>query len=777
MNKTSRNSLLLMLLFAFSFIYRVALMLRETFPPGADIGLHNSVIYSITQSGNTDFLWNYFHMGGGSSVTFPGYHIFTSYVVLLTGLPDYVAQALVVSLFSSLIVLVAFLLTRKVWGASAGLLVAFLVAVSRFDMEMLMWGGYPNVITLMLIPLAFYLFLEKDKFSLVPFLAVTSLVTGAIFLTHSLSSVMFIVITVATVFFGTLFAKHTGERRTSLFVWIVPLILGAIVIAPFLIQVAPAYLSSDASTFTGGVEAIRLALLSTKVLPLDLVIPLLACVFLFFLYSKRYIGKYVSVPIILLVLWTLIPAALTQGYLVGFYTDYNRFLYFVLLPIITLIGVSIFHGAEFFAQASDWLLQMAKNTPQVRMNKYKSVTRLMPHLTRKNLLVVFVSVFVVTAFLMVPVFVVPEKGIQVQEFYQLMNQPEYDAIEWAKQNTAQGSVFVTDAQYGWWLGGFSERPTISAVDPQYLTNSREFEPATAARYLLDTDYLVDNGLIQVREDGGYIGRHNPEFLAKLKDTYFPYPFFNFDNSLTEVSFRAGNETEQVLTVFLSTVPVADMHMDVVDKSSASIYVTQSNKYFNFTQITNIYQGLQFANMTIVVIANDPTVTFDHVRFTLPTKGSYFLAEDLKTVGQFDKYMKVAGQVIFTKAMPTCSDLNGYLLMDYNLATQTAAEMKFSVGVYPFEPNPELTLKSPAGEWTEYYRRLLVDFVGNYTVSQGDVPLEWEAFDYQQAIANHSVAYVVVRDVEQIPRFAKDPTFSLVFINNDVAIFQVRKDLS
>ena len=74
-----------MLIFAFGFVYRMVLMLRETFPPGADIGLHNSIIHSITQGGNVDFLYNYYHMGGGSSVTFPGYHIFTSYLILVTG--------------------------------------------------------------------------------------------------------------------------------------------------------------------------------------------------------------------------------------------------------------------------------------------------------------------------------------------------------------------------------------------------------------------------------------------------------------------------------------------------------------------------------------------------------------------------------------------------------------------------------------------------------------------------------------------------------------------
>ena len=96
-----------------------------------------------------------------------------------------------------------------------------------------------------------------------------------------------------------------------------------------------------------------------------------------------------------------------------------------------------------------------------------------------------------------------------------MDNPGYQAIQWAKQNTPPGSVFVSDALYGWWLGGFAERPTLSAVEPQYLTVARELDPALNASQLLDTDYMIDNGYIQVREDGGYLARHNPEFLAIL----------------------------------------------------------------------------------------------------------------------------------------------------------------------------------------------------------------------------------------------------------------------
>ena len=56
MFKATRKHILLLLIFVFAFAYRMILMLWSSYPPGADIGLHNSVINSITQSGNTNFL-------------------------------------------------------------------------------------------------------------------------------------------------------------------------------------------------------------------------------------------------------------------------------------------------------------------------------------------------------------------------------------------------------------------------------------------------------------------------------------------------------------------------------------------------------------------------------------------------------------------------------------------------------------------------------------------------------------------------------------------------
>ena len=100
-------------------------------------------------------------------------------------------------------------------------------------------------------------------------------------------------------------------------------------------------------------------------------------------------------------------------------------------------------------------------------------------------------------FVALPIFMGPvyNAGQTIQNFYQTMDNQGWEAIQWAKTNTPKDSVFVSDAFYGWWFGGFAQRPTYSAVDPQYLTINEEYNKTLFARNLLDTDYLIDNGYV------------------------------------------------------------------------------------------------------------------------------------------------------------------------------------------------------------------------------------------------------------------------------------------
>jgi hypothetical protein len=756
MSRNSRKYLLLFLILAFSFVYRIMLMLWADYPPGADIGLHNSVIYSITGSGHTDFLWNNYQMGGGLSLTFPCYHIFVSQVILLTDLPDFLAHTLVAAFFSTLIVACAFLITRRMWTESAAFIVAFLVAVSRFDIEMLLWGGYPNVVTLMLIPLILYLLLESNRFSLPTFLFTTSLISGALFFTHSLSTLVFDGTILVVVIFAVIFSKKLGMTKNHFALWLAPIFIGALIFSPFLVKAVPTYLTANLETVTGGVPDIRLALLSTRILPWQILAPLAICTVLFFLFSKEYKRKFLTISALLLFFWVLVPVAFTQGYFVGFFVDYNRFLYFVLLPVIILIGLVIDHFSTVFARVTDTYLSVT-NTWQTS----KAAVALTPHLTRKNFYAGAALASLLISFFAIQVFVTPWQGTTAQSFYQVMNDPGYDAIQWAKQNTQTNSVFVSDALYGWWLGGFAQRPTLSAVDPQYLTLAREFPPARNASYLLDTDYVIDNGLIQVREDGGYIGRHNPMLLAKLNWTYFPYDFLNFNNNETTVLLTERNVAK---SFDLSQLSVTGMHIETApDNSSASIYVSKGNGLFSCTQILTVYKGAQFINMSVALESTED-VTLRWANLIFKTKGQPI--DRGNTVGFFDEGAKVLGQLIFAEGQPEFYEGGPNLL--YTFSSNPNA--KFEIWASAFSVSDTLTtLDDP--QTVARLNQVMADNLASYK-QKGQGP-DLDVFDYRTALADWNVSYVAVRDSEIIPKFAFDPAFSLLFINDEVAIFLVK----
>ena len=768
--KANSKYVILLLLFVFSFIYRIAMMLWQTYPPGADIGLHNSVIHSITQGGNTNFLYNFYQMGGGLSLTFPGYHIFASGIIIMTGMPDYLAQTFIVALFSSLIVLSAYLVTKAAWTESGALIVAFVVAVSRFDIEMLQWGGYPNVITLLLIPLTFYLFLQRGRFSIAPFLISSSVLVGSIFLTHSLSAVVFVGITAVSVLAMMAFPKLFNTQRKLVFSWFLPIVFGAALVSPFIASAVPTYLSSN-STFTG-VTDIERALVSTRVLSLELVLPLFALVALFFILSKGYKGRFISAPAFLLAMWLLVPLVLTQGYLFGLYIDYNRFLYFLLLPVIILFGMFLDHGAMFFGYLIDNYRVLSSQAQKIKKPVNKYVARISRRITRRNLYSGFVAGFLLASLLVFPMLLTPWQGVAVGNFYQFMNNPGYEGIQWAKQNTPANSLFVSDATYGWWLGGFAQRPTLSAVDPEFLTASREVNPAKNASLLLDTDYMIDNGYIQVREDGGYIARHNPQILADLNWTYYPYSFFDFDSDQIGIEYTNGTQPPQ--WVYLNQLLVKAMDVES-NSQSATIIVSKGNNLLNYTQYLTVYHGSAFLNLTATVDTTVNGISLDCVSYNVQSKGT-IIELNSNTVGWIDVGLKVFGQLIFygnkASASQSINNPPPYdITVKYSLDGKTQGQIQMAAGAYSVTDEPQFYQSQTS---IDNYFKPIITTNQNQPQPIGNLPVKpLITFDYQKALQEYSVSYLANRDSGLDPKFACDPAFSLVFINSEVAIFKVK----
>jgi len=723
----------------------------NTYPPGADIGLHESVINSIT-SDKTSFFYNYYHMGGGLSVTNPGYHIFTAFIIAITGAPDYLAQVGVASLFSAFIVLCAFLLVRRAWGEETGFVVAVLAVFSASDIAILSWSGYPNIITLMLIPVVFFLFLERSRFSSKTYFTVTTLAVSAIFLTHIFSALIFIVITALAIVVGIVFSKKAGFSVKQALHWLLPIGLGALLVSPYLVNVAPNYFGSE-SAITGTVATIKQAILETRLISLEIISLSLIAVCLFFVLSRHQNHKFLTMPTILFAAWILVPALATQSYLLGAYLDYERFLYFLALPVIVCVGLVILKLPNTLFSLGHLFQNWVHTDDKPKIPK------------RTMTAIVFLALVVFALF--TPLFVLPidsinqENSIEQINFYQFIKKPEYETIQWIRANTPVGSVCVADAEFGWWISGFAERPTLSAVDPQYLILQHEFETAKVALNLLTADYMIDNGLIEVKQAGAYAIENTHKISAILNSSYIHPTIFSVNDTQISLLYREKGRSQH-LSLTALTKPQTRVENG---PDSASFFVIRENEAFNITEMITIDRGVNYAKISFIVQSKTASINFDWLHFPFQSRG--FPVQSANSVAIVDNLLGQLTQIIFPDdvlgvGVQMQQNRDFYELI-FNLNGNSTAEASFFVGNCQFNPDYAVTQ-------ADYWNSLIENNSKSHLNVAADLSLQF--FDYQVAIRQRNISYIVMRDSESAQRFFGDPLFSLVYKNSKVSVFKV-----
>ncbi len=732
-----KSILLLLTIVAIGFLYRFTLMTMNGFPPGADIGLHESVINSIL-SPKTTFFYNYYHMGGGISATNPGYHIFAAFIISLTGAPDYLVQAVVASLFSAFIILCAFMVVRLVWGELTGFVVAVLVAFSASDLVMLSWAGYPNIVALALIPVLFYLFLQPAKLSSKSYLAAISLITAALLLTHLFSGIVFLAITMFALLVSAAFSKSTGLTMKRVILWLVPIVVGVVLVSPYLISIIPVYFGSE-SAITGSVSVISQAVVETRVVSTVILGLATIPIVLFLVFSKKQSGKFFTLPSVLFVSSILVPLAAAQCYLFGLFLDYERFLYFLALPVIVCIGLILVYTSSIL----------------VRL-----LAKIRVHLPYAKTKTVLLSVLLI-ACLFSPLFILPHAGLDQAKYFQLMNSPKYEAIQWVKNNTPTGCVCVADAEFGWWLSGFAQRPTLSAVNPQFLILQREFEPARAASNLLQADYLVDNGLLQVEQAGPYANGSAHDVYAVLNNSVIKPLVFSINDTQVSLLYRDNSLPKEMK---LGTFTNSSTQVVNSGGDSTSFIISRESPLFRVTEVITIYKGVRFAEITFV-FQNQNVVNFDWLRIPFQSRG--FPVQYANSIGIVDNTMHMVNQIVFPE-----NQLGSDVMLQENsdfyelvcsLKGRSNVQFSFFVGLCPFNAesdNPQ----------ADFYNSLIENNSKTYLNKVSNTPIN--CFDYQAAIREWNISYIVLRDFDAAMRFSNDPTFELAFRNNEVVIYKV-----
>ena len=755
---------MLLTIFSFAFFFRVAIIFHNEYPPSSDIGLHGSIINLILDDGNLP-IENPYHMGGEPLATPPGFHFFVSILILLTGMPLILAQLITAAFFSSVIVFPAYLVSRRIWrNQSAGILAAFFAAVSALSLEMISWGGYTNIVSLALIVIIFYLFLRNIDQPSHLHLLIGTLLFGGLIITHTFSLFVFFPILVFY-FFLLLIGKFLKLKVTELVkkfrFFAVSFTLGIVVVSPWLLRVFSFYIgASSEGALTGGLDNRNIILANRTVEPIILALIIVLIPTFFLLKTSR--KRYVDGESMLLVAWFLVPIVMTQAYLFGVFTDYSRFMYFIDFPGILIISAGLFY---LFRYAS---IAISK-VPRIKWNRIKKTV---------PALIFTVSIFFFI--ILSPWSIFSDEAMERANYYTTIQQPENTTIAWIRNNTPpnNSTVLVADHLYGWWLSGIGERTTLSAADLEFLIYSHELEVAKNAAFLLDTNYYIDDGLIQVRDDGPYLRRYSPSFSIETWG-WESYSLFNFKDNGTQFEYYWINndgkrvyENTTLADMKLIGTPISSKTKNSSNLTGTNLTVTFENDFFTVEKTLTVQEtiGFGFAELSYdIEVKRGWTNIFKIWLPVFTNEGIVFTYNSTQMFGFYAPFERVCGLVIFKGDTPVDSSQ----VEDPNRVEQIYVDpwkrninIKILVGVFDAEDLSYNQVKET------YYN------LAKYTPvkKENDDPLiNWDYVEMmQENPPGYDVSYVICRDPEIYPKFSEDPKFRLVFNAGNVAVFQVVK---
>jgi hypothetical protein len=485
----------------------------------------------------------------------------------------------------------------------------------------------------------------------------------------------------------------------------------------------------------------RTLLLTSRSIDVSILILGGAVVLMFFMF-KALRGKYVDDESLLLITWYLVPLFLTQSYIVSIITDYQRFIYFVDFPSLVVLSAAVFYLFHYVSVA-------IKKFAVGKWNRYEKIASK----------IAFPSIILVV-YLMLPMSITPMQASFKADYYTTIKKPEANVMDWIQQKTANSAILVSDHLFGWWLSGISKRSTLSAVQPEFLLYPKEITVGKSALMLLDTDYYIDNGLIQVGEDGGYIARHNPSFAIETRDG-FSYPLFHFNDGEATIYFQHKRVRG---TMDLSELDVTETHWISRDENSAVLAITRENSLFEVEKTLEVNRGVRFAELSYEIKTRDNETSIDWMRFIMHIVEGRVVSNQTM-LGFYDPYRKVCGQVIFKEPSPevkmyTTERMSSFEFL-YTNEEDSFIKIKFLVGVFDAE-------KMKEQEILEAYD----DFLLNPLQIITNLPVA--TWDYLEMIKIYNVSFVICREQNMYPKFSMDPNFQTVYKGDDVVIFKVNE---
>ena len=155
----------LILIISTGFILRYLVIFMYEFPPGGDYT--NYLVYAgqIVNTGDIPHFHPYHQLGVPFTMR-PVVPVYLSLLSMFSGV-DLIFLMPTIIIFSVLSILSVYLFSKKLTNEKYALIAAFFVAVAPLNLNQLAWGSFANIVSLFILSLLFYYFLDNKKNSIV----------------------------------------------------------------------------------------------------------------------------------------------------------------------------------------------------------------------------------------------------------------------------------------------------------------------------------------------------------------------------------------------------------------------------------------------------------------------------------------------------------------------------------------------------------------------------------------------------------------------------------
>jgi len=424
-----------------------------------------------------------------------------------------------------------YILAKKIFGGRLpALAAAWLASMPPFAVEMLGWGGYPNLLGLAILPVAFCSVLSLTEKAIFKNVFSTLTLALTVVLTHHLTFLVFLgTLALWALWLGLM--KMKREWLTACLAMLFTLIFFVgyrLVLAwppQFILFNEAAY---HRLTLTANIGII-MWVFKDKLL-------------LFLLFLSAFLSMILSLEegfnardLSLLLAWVMAPLLMSQGNLLGVALDYPRIFMFAVQPLLIMAAMPLSLLNRVLAESSSFKQTLKGDLTIFLKGLKQGKLGGQWRLSGKRLLVCVLAAIALSSTLM-NLALGMETINRVELWYRHVDYygdgEKLNAITWILNNTDPEDVFVAEEKIGRWIEGLGKRPVLLYQEACYLFMEGEIERSYAARAILTSKYGMLNGFVWVFDQAPY-GIFSPIVSFRYKGDYENLLYLDLNSSRVE----------------------------------------------------------------------------------------------------------------------------------------------------------------------------------------------------------------------------------------------------